>query len=92
MLYFLALCVLIPPFSVSKTLFSTLSSFLANVLLLSYSSILVLLMHFQLSPGVSNDHHAMIGIFLLSLLLISNISSSDTSHPGSYLPLLCVVI
>jgi hypothetical protein len=68
-LYFLALCVLIPPFSVTKTLFSTMSSFLANVLLLMHYSIVVLLMHFQLSPGVSNDHHAMIGIFLLSLPL-----------------------
>jgi len=94
MLYLLALCVLIPPFFVPQTLFSTLSSFLANVLLLIYHYILVLLMHFQPSLGVSNDdtHHAMIGMFLLSVFLISNISNSDTSHPGSHLPLLCLLV
>ena len=60
-----------PVFSL-QTLIYKLTSFVADVLSLFYTSILGLLMHFQ--PPLSRDdtHHTMIGTFLLSAPSISN--------------------
>jgi L-asparagine transporter-like permease len=64
------------PFSAPQILFSALRQFVANVLLFIYCSILVLLMRFQ-RPSMSSNHtpYAMIGISLLCVSAISNIST-----------------
>jgi hypothetical protein len=94
MLHLLVLSLLASHFSILQILFSTLSSFIANVLLLFHHSVLILIVHFQQTLSISNDdaHHTMIGIFFLSASLISNISNSDTSHLGSCLHFLCHII
>jgi hypothetical protein len=73
-----------PSFSTLQTLFSALSFFITNVLFLFYHSFLVLLICSQKILSISNDdtHHIMIGIFLLSAILTSNIFHSNNPHPG----------
>jgi hypothetical protein len=78
-----------------QAMHSTLASFVNNVwLLLLYSPILVLLIHLQqlLSISSGNHLHTMIGNFLLSASVISNIKNSGNSHSGVCLPSLCLII
>jgi len=82
-------------FSVSKALLSKLSTFFSKVLLLFYSFIFVLPTHFQPPLSISSDdhiHHKLIGTFLLSASVISDIKNSGNPHSWTCMSFLCLTI
>jgi hypothetical protein len=69
-------------FCAFQTMHVALGSYMDNVWLILYGHILLLLIHFQLSISRNNTHHIMIGRFLISAFLMSNIENSDNTHSG----------
>src|SRR5260221_6980067 len=76
-----------------QEVFSKLESFVSEVQLLFSGSILVELMCFQWHLSISNPnpHHTMIGAFLLSASVLSNVQDRNNHHPGVCMPFLCLL-